>query len=68
MRITAAPRIKPTKPGSKYRYKLVYPNGYVKYVRWPEQLPKEVSNPRDKERLEKLQTARELLQIARSVL
>jgi hypothetical protein len=61
----AIPRVRRTSPGSKYRQKLVYPNGYVKYVRWPEQLPKEVSNPREKERVQQL--ASELLKIARSL-
>jgi len=50
---TAVPRVKQTSPGSKYRYILIYPNGYRKYVRWPEQLPKEVQNPMDKKRMEK---------------
>ena len=48
----AVPRVKQTSPGSKYRYKLTYPDGYVKYVRWPEQMPKEVSNPMDKKRMD----------------
>jgi hypothetical protein len=59
----AIPRVKRTNPGSKYRQKLVYPNGYVKYVRWPEQLPKEVSNPREMKQVQKL--AGDLLKISR---
>ena len=62
----AAPRLMRTSPGSKYPYRLVYPNGYVKYVRWPEQLPKEVSNPRDQKRIE--QMASEVLKVARLLL
>ena len=77
MKRTATPRVKPTKGGSKYRQKLVYPNGYVKYVRYPEQLPKNVTNPRQKKQLEERemqmvqQTTRqasELLNIARMLL
>jgi hypothetical protein len=68
----AVPRIKQTGVGSKYRYKLVYPNGYTKYVRYPEQLPKEVSNPIDKQRMEKKTEmgliASELLKVAREVI
>jgi delta 1-pyrroline-5-carboxylate dehydrogenase len=58
----SAPRVKQTGLGSKYRYKLTYPNGYVKYVRWPEQMPKEVSNPMDKKRMdEKVQQNKSLI-------
>jgi len=58
----AVPRVKQTGLGSKYRYKLTYPNGYVKYVRWPEQMPKEVSNPMDKKRMdEKVQQNKSLI-------
>ena len=69
----AVPRVKPTKGGSKYRQKLVYPNGYVKYVRYPEQIPRAVANPEQKERLEQrqmnlVQQASEILKIARIVM
>ena len=67
------PRVVPTKGGSKNRQKLVYPNGYVKYVRYPEQLPKNVMNPMDRQRMEKRQMntvkqASEILKIARFVM
>ena len=68
----ATPRLQPTSPGSKYRYKLTYPNGYTKYVRYPENLPKEVSNPNEKERMEnRMQTqkvAKSLLKLARELI
>ena len=73
MKRTAIPRVKPTKGGSKYRQKLVYPNGYVKYVRFPEQIPQAVKNPRDKERMQERQMnlihqASEILKVARVIL
>ena len=72
MNRTAVPRVKPTKGGSKYSQKLVYPNGYVKYVRYPEQLPKNVTNPMDKQRIEQrqmnmVQQASEILKVARLI-
>lgn len=71
--VTAVPRVLPTKGGSKYRQKLVYPNGYVKYLRYPEQLPKNVMNPMDKQRMEQRQMnlvtqASEILKIARQLM